>query len=188
MARNLRRADPNKRDEIRTSLQICKEAGFSDRESMYYSLNMIRDGTGPEWCWARYYREIGDKPPDRDFLNLYRNYERYFNSREDYPDDMIIGIKSAVKNKKGRVLQIWFRGLAIGQSAEDMAKFCDVIIAGWKKKQTTLYSYARDSNLKNRHESRLADLKRRITQFKRRRRASGNSSSNTSNSDEEKDN
>jgi hypothetical protein len=172
MARNLRRADPNKRDEIRAVFQTCKEAGLSDEDSLFFTLNMVKDGTLPEWCWARYYREVGaDNPPDRDFLNLYRQWERWFNQNDRNPGEEIIGIKKTVKNKKGKIVQIWFRGLAIGEGAETMAKFCDVVMNGWKSKQTRLYGYARDPDLQARHQAKFQELRRRITQFKRRRRA-----------------
>lgn len=175
MTRNLSRCDAGKRDQIRAVFQTCKEAGFSDEDALFYAMRLIRDGTLSEWTWARYFKEIGpDNPPSTDFKRLYRLWERWFNSNDRSPDEMIIGIKQTVKTKKGKIAQIWYRGLAIGEAALNAAKFCDLPIGGWKKKQTRLYEYAKDPKLKASHDAKFRDLQNKIRRSKKRK--SGSSS------------
>jgi len=161
MVRTIRRADPNKRDDIRAVLQYYTEAGFTQEEIIFCAMNEVPDATGLEWCWAKFFVGIGDTVPNRDWMHKYRQWEREFNLSVKNPDEEIIGVPQTVKTKKGKIAQIVFRKLAVGQAAENMAKFCDIVISGWKNKQGRLYRYARDPQLKAKHAAKYQALKRK---------------------------
>jgi len=157
----MKRADKDKRDEIRRVRQYFIEAGIPADEVLFAQMKKVKNATAREHAWAMYYVALGNTPPTEEWLKLYREERRQFNKSNRNPDEEIIGVPNLIQGIDGKKRIVWFEQLAAGEAARMTAVWCEKPRDGYNKKIKRLHRMSRDHKLKAKHDAHLREIERK---------------------------